>query len=140
MLRFKPEKKAGIYIYLVILLVVVGISFTAIKFHDSFGFILDIMVLILLVISVIFMFFLIPIYFARSEYIISEDEIIKNTVFIKHKHKVMPTSAVASVTVLITPLSRFTGFNMVIINALGARLFIPFISRYDCKLISRQLS
>lgn len=48
----------------------------------------------------------------------------------------MPTSAIKSVTTIITPLGSITGLNFVVLNALGARLLIPFMSRRDAMEIS----
>jgi hypothetical protein len=48
----------------------------------------------------------------------------------------MPTSAIKSVTTIITPLGSITGLNFVVLNALGARLLIHFMSRRDAMEIS----
>lgn len=135
MLTIKPDKKSAIFIYLILFSLTGGLSFVAIYFKDFLGVITTIIVLILWAITITVAFFLIPAYYINTRIIISTEKIIKQTFFITHKHTFMSQSSIASITIIITPLSRFTGLNAIIINALGARLLIPFLSKSDCKLI-----
>ena len=48
----------------------------------------------------------------------------------------MLTESVKSVTTVITPLSRFTGMNFIVLNALGSKLLMPFLSKKDAMEIT----
>lgn len=139
MISLRLEKKAAVFIYILLTLLVSGMTFMAIRFHSFWGFATDIILLIAWILTVIIAFFLIPIYFTSTKILISNKQISKETIFINHKVKTMPTESIASITVLITPLGKFTGLNMVVINSLGARLFIPFISKESCNIINKHL-
>lgn len=75
---------------------------------------------------------LIPLYFKHSSITVSADEIIMTGGMITRKSEYMPMSSVKSVTTIITPLSKITGLNFIIINALGSRIILSFMRKSDC--------
>ena len=44
----------------------------------------------------------------------------------------MPMDAVKSVSMVISPMGARTGLNFIVLNALGARLIVPFLDKEDC--------
>lgn len=139
MFTFKPSKKSALFIYLVLFAATGMLSLCVIYFEDFLGILSKIIVLILWTATVIFAFFIIPAYYIYTKIIITNRSISKQTVFFTHKYQIMSVNSVVSVTMLITPFSRFTGLNAAIINALGARMIIPFISKKDCIKINEYL-
>lgn len=81
-------------------------------------------VLILLIAVIV-----IPHYFLHAKVIITKNEIATSGGFIFLKNDYMPISSIKSISVIITPLGRFTGFNFAVINALGARILICFMRK-----------
>ncbi len=82
----------------------------------------------------------IPHYFIRSKFIITNNEIASAGGFFTYKNNYMPISSIKSVSVIVTPLGSVTGFNFAVINSLGARLLICFLKKSDLMEISQRLN
>ena len=82
----------------------------------------------------------IPHYFIRSKFIITNNEIASAGGFFTYKNNYMPISSIKSVSVIITPLGSVTGFNFAVINSLGARLLTCFLKKIDLMEISQRLN
>ena len=80
-----------------------------------------------------------PLYFARASYIVSSQEVIRNTGFFFRIRQTMKVSAIQYVTLIITPFSSVTGFNFVIINALGGNLLLFYLSKTDAEEIFEEI-
>ena len=97
-------------------------------------------VIILLVTAyVIFLMIILPLWYRSVSYSVSADEIIlhsgiffKNTSYIK-------MSAVQYTTSISMPLSSYTSFNFLLINAYGGRLVCCFLSVSDMEEISKKI-
>lgn len=89
--------------------------------------------------AVIFGIFLLPLYFHRTVIYLSAVQITMHTgvLFLRREH--MKLDAVQYVTKITMPLSRFTGFNFIILHGLGGTLLLPFLSAADCDEIERQI-
>lgn len=74
----------------------------------------------------------IPRFFMSAKAVMNEREIMSVRGFIVQRREYMPMEAVKSVTQVITPLGRFTGLNFIIVNALGSKLMILFMTSSDC--------
>lgn len=80
-----------------------------------------------------------PLYFRNACYYISDIYVIKRTgVFIKVR-QVMKIESIEFVTSITMPLSRFTGFNFLVINAFGGSMVLMFLSRRDMEEITKRL-
>jgi membrane protein YdbS with pleckstrin-like domain len=82
----------------------------------------------------------IPHYFIHSKVVLTDKEIAAASGFITYKNDYMPLSSVKSVSVIITPLGGLTGFNFVIVNALGARMLLCFLKKRDVIMISKHIN
>ena len=74
----------------------------------------------------------VPRYFKYTKLTVSAEEICYRSGFLSDNREYMPTDSVKSVTSIVTPLSSFTGLNFLMINALGAKIIVPFMRRSDC--------
>lgn len=83
--------------------------------------------------SAMVMVFGVPRYYRFTKLDLSPEEICYRSGFISDSRQYMPTSSVKSVTTIITPMSRYTGLNFVIINALGSKIIVPFMRKSDCR-------
>ena len=125
--RYKPSK-IPLFIFWAILAVILFLIRYAVNLIEK--------LIPLWIIAALFCLLVLPFYFIRSYFTVSSKEVTAFTgLFFTMRH-FMPTSAIKSVTTIITPLGSITGLNFVVLNALGARLLIPFMSRRDAMEIS----
>ncbi|MGN0601135.1 MAG: hypothetical protein ACI4I7_00335 [Oscillospiraceae bacterium] len=112
--------------------VTVALSYLVIYFKEFLGKASGIITLVLWIITAVIIVILLPVYYKSTRITITDTEITKYTFFITYKYQYMSMDSVTSVTTLITPLSGLTGLNLIIVNALGARMFLFFINKKDC--------
>ena len=130
---FKPS---ALYIMSVAMFLAAGIgSALAWRYLGSFRILMFVLIGLCVGAAVLFGLILLPMYFRRTVIYISQSEITVHTglIFLKREH--MKMSAVQYVTLISTPLGGVTGFNFVILRALGGSLVLPFLSVKDCEEI-----
>ena len=81
-----------------------------------------------------------PLYFERGSFMVSRTEIIRNTGFFIRTRQIMKTEAIQYISLVTTPLSRYTGFNFIALYALGGTIVLPFLSKSDAEEISKFLN
>ena len=88
---------------------------------------------------VIFLMIILPLWYRSVSYTLSADEIIirsgvffSNTVYVK-------MSSVQYTTTVSKPLSKYTSFNFLLINAYGGRLVMMFLSHSDMEEIHKKI-
>lgn len=87
--------------------------------------------LILVIITFIFIKFYIPIWFKSLKYIVTDNCITINCgVFVYHEKTILIDSLQSS-TLIQTPLSKYTCFHFLPLNAYGGRIIIAFLNRQD---------
>lgn len=74
----------------------------------------------------------VPRFFMNAKAVMNESEIMSVRGFIVQRREYMPMDAVKSVTQVMTPLGSITGLNFIIVNALGSKLIILFMTSKDC--------
>ncbi|MBR4554076.1 MAG: PH domain-containing protein [Ruminococcus sp.] len=79
--------------------------------------------------------FVLPGYFRTCRVTVGSREIVSVRGAVVEKTVFMPMKAVRSVTVIRPRSGRLTGMNFLILNTLGARLTLPFLSGEDCDSI-----
>lgn len=82
-------------------------------------------------IAVLFGLILLPMYFRRTVIYISQTEITVHTGLFMLRRVHMKMSAVQYVTKVSMPLSTLTGFNFIVIRALGGNVVLPFLNAVD---------
>ncbi len=141
MKKYLPAKRAMLTFY--ILLAAAGsvmdlIIYRYIKMLPTE--LLRLISLIMWVIILLIALIVIPHYFLHSKFIITKNEIASAGGFITYKNNYMPINSIKSVSVIITPLGSFTGFNFAVINALGSRMLICFMKKSDLMSISKRIN
>lgn len=132
----KPAKRSMVFIYLLVIAVALGITVIT-EIFDYF--LKDVGYYILLSVWIIasaFLFLLIPLYYKKTRFSVSEEDIVKYTFLFSFKYQYMTMDSVKSISTIVTPLSKITGLNFIIINALGAKIILPFLNKNDCREIS----
>jgi hypothetical protein len=136
-----PAKRAMLTFYL--LLAAIGTAFDFVLYRYATMLSEEIMqiismtfwALILLVALIV-----IPHYFIHSKVIITSSEIASAGGFFCNTNDYMTVDSIKSVSVIITPLGSLTGFNFVVVNALGARMLLCFMRKQDVILISKHIN
>ena len=75
---------------------------------------------------------LIPKFFKHNHFSVSDKDIVCVKGVLTYKTVYMPMDSVRSVTMIVTPMGDRTGFNFLILNALGSKMILFFISKKDC--------
>ncbi len=140
MRKYTPKIAALYTIQVLIFLLSLLITVLAVLYLSSFRILMSVIIIICWLIAVIFGLWLLPMYFRRTViYLgISEVSIHSGLVFMWREH--MKISSVQYVSRVITPLSGATGFNFVIIHALGGSVVLPFLSKKDSEEIINVLN
>ncbi len=141
MKRFLPAKRAMLMFYLLIAAAGAALNVVIYRYvtmlpEELVKMIAAAVWVLILLIAVI----VIPHYFLHAKVIITKNEIATSGGFIFLKNDYMPISSIKSVSVIITPLGRFTGFNFAVINALGARILICFMRKSDLTEIAETIN
>lgn len=140
MRTYKPSKRPLILIYILLFLVLLIIKY-ALNIIDRFVAIPNNYILLpLWILAALFAVLVLPFYFHKAFFTVTSKEITsKGGLIITGKH-FMLTESVKSVTTVITPFSGLTGLNFVVLNALGARLLLPFLSKRDALEIAAAIN
>lgn len=136
MKTYKPSKRPLILIYILLILLLLVIKF-ALNFVNKFISIPNNYILLpIWIITALFAVLVLPFYFHKAFFTVTSKEITATGGLIITSKHFMATQSVKSVTLIITPLSKFTGLNFIFLNTLGARLILPFLSKKDALEIS----
>ena len=141
---YKLSKKPLVLLYVLLAAVLLLIEFAlnmVLALIDRFvpgfhGFADYYVLLPVWVTASLFAVLVLPFYFHKAGYTVSDKEITAKGGLIVTSKQFMLTSAVRSVTLILLPLGRLTGMNFIILNALGSRLVIPFLNRRDAEEIA----
>ena len=141
---YKLSKKPLVLLYVLLAAVLLLIEFAlnmVLALIDRFvpdfhGFADYYVLLPVWVMASLFAVLVLPFYFHKAGYTVSDKEITAKGGLIVTSKQFMLTSAVRSVTLILLPMGRLTGMNFIILNALGSRLVIPFLNRRDAEEIA----
>lgn len=81
-----------------------------------------------------------PLYFRKMSVYVFDTGVMFKTGVLKITRKHMKAQAMQYITTVVSPLSRYTGLNFIIIRALGGRIIIPFLSRGNAEELSHLLT
>lgn len=136
MRTYKPQKRAMIVIGFLSALPVLGFNVIVQLLQRFIPFSVYYIMIPLYVIFMAFVFIVLPIYFKKSFFTVSSKEITIRSGFISTDNMFIPTSSIKSVTLVVLPLSKYTGMNFIILNTFGARATMLFLSKSDMMEIS----
>lgn len=141
MKRYLPAKRAMLTFYALLAALGAALNIMIYRYvtvlpEEYLRIVSTVMWAFLVLIAVI----VVPHYFFCAKLILTNNEIASAGGFITVKNDYMPISSVKSVSVIITPLGSLTGFNFVVINALGARMLFSFLRKKDAKDIAASIN
>lgn len=139
--KYLPAKRAMLTFYLLLAAAGTALDFILYRYVTMLPTeILQLISMLLWALILLVALIVIPHYFIYSKTVITKNEIATAGGFFTYKNDYMPISSVKSVSVIVTPFGGLTGFNFVIINALGAKLIICFLRKKDVMMISKDIS
>lgn len=133
----KPAKRSIVFIYVSMLLIAMLITQLVLTFDSFLKELGNYILIILWAVVGIYLLILFPLFYKKTRFMVSKDDIVKYTFLFTFKYQYMTMDSVRSVSTIITPLSRVTGLNFIIINALGSKMLLPFILKDDCLEITK---
>ena len=140
MKKYYPSKAALNFLRLVIAAAAIGLTYVCFRYLHSIEILMYILVGIFWGGGFALCFIFLPLYFAKTSYSISSDIISKHSGMIFTTRQLMRGGSVQYVTAVITPFSRFTALNFIVINALGGKIFLAFLSKKDAAEITAALN
>lgn len=138
--KYYPSKKSLTLLKVIFLLFTILFSFLAKVYLDAYPILMYLTIILFCGLFVLFASVWLPIYFSKTIYYVSQNEISKQSGVIFENKQLMKVSSIQYVTRLLTPLSKYTGFNFIKMNALGGSLSLYFLSREDANEITATIS
>ena len=82
---------------------------------------------------------IVPRIFKYHSVTVGEKEVVRTGGIFNTRTSYMPLDAVRSVTMVVTPFGDRTGINFVVLNAMGSRMVLPFLTKSDCLRIAAHM-
>lgn len=118
----------------------IAITALTILYLKAYPILMWIVIIICWSIYLIFGIIYSSVYFNRTCYYVSTNEVAKRSGIIYESKQLIKIKSIQYITTITTPLSEFTGFNFLKLNALGGNVFLLFLSKKDCEEIISLLS
>ena len=135
MRKYKPARIALYTLQFLELVLCAVLGIAAWYYLKCFPALAWIAVMLIAVIYILSALIYLPLYIKKTIIIIGESEIIvRSGVFVETK-SIMRHDAVQYISIVRTPLSKYTSLNNIVVNALGGRLFLLFLSRENAEEI-----
>lgn len=131
MKKYYPYKTALLLLKIVAFVLCVSVSVLARIILSPYRIIMWLVILLFWLAYIIVLYITMPIYFSRTNYFISSQELVKHSGIIFFTRQIMRMDSVQYVSTISTPLSKYTGFNFIIFNALGGRTIFFFLTKKD---------
>lgn len=138
--KYLPSRFALNFIRLAMVAVSAALTFIAYRYLYSYQILMYVLIGLFWGLSFLFGFILFPIYFAKTSYSVSSDIVSKHSGFIFTTKQLMRGSSIQYITTIFLPFSSLTAFNFIIINALGGKIFLTFLSKSDAAEITACLN
>lgn len=139
MKRYVPAKKALNSIRIIILILAVVVTALSYVFFNSHNIIMWIIICVCWGTAILYGIFFLPIYFKNTVYNIYDSDIRKKTGMIFFSKQNMKIRSIQYISTIITPFSKLTGLNFIIVNAWGGRMILCFLTRDEAMELSSYL-
>jgi len=138
--KYYPSKNSLYILKVILLLLTIVFSFLAKVYLSAYPILMFTAIILFCALFVIIGAFWLPLYFSKTVYYISDFEISKQSGVLFEKKQLMKVKSVQYYTRLLTPLSKFTGFNFLKMNALGGSILLWFLNKDDANEIADTLA
>lgn len=136
MRKYKPKKNALMILVFIVLVITLGINIALLILKKFIPFSVEFILFPVYILAFIIVFILLPAYFGKAYFTVNSKEIRINSGFFSTVNTIIPMSSIKSITQIILPLSRFTGMNFIVLNTLGSKAVIMFVSKNDMREVS----
>ncbi len=140
MKKYYPSKISLNILKVLGFIISIVITILSTKYLVAYKIIMWITIIIFWLSYILVLLIAFPIYFKRTTYCISSSEVSKQSGIIYLTRQLMRTKSIQYYTLFSTPLSKYTGFNFIIFNALGGRVIFLFLSDNDASEITSTIS
>ncbi len=139
MKKYYPSKNASNILRVIAFIIFCVLSTAAWIYLSAYHIIMWAAIILFCMLFILF-FVLVPIYFSKTCYYFSVNEISKQSGFFIETQQLIRVSSIQYFTRVATPFSKHTGFNFIKLNALGGFLVLPFLNKKDADEIADALA
>lgn len=140
MKRYRPSRYALNFIRFAMAALSTAATVLSLRFLRNYPLVMYLLIGLFWSVSFLMGTILLPLYFSRTSYSVSSAAVSKFGGMIFTQRQFMKGSSVQYITTVITPFSGVTAFNFIVINALGGKIFLGFLSRNDALEITSTLN
>ena len=140
MKRYVPARKALNSIRIIIFVLAAAVTAISHIFLKDHNIIMWIIICICWGTAILYGVFFLPVYFRNTVYNISESDLRKKTGMIFFSNQFMKIRAIQYISTIITPFSKLTALNFIVVNAWGGRMIFCFLTRDEALEISSHLN
>ena len=119
MKKYYPLYKSNLILKLILLVLTLFLSTFAYFYTKAYPILMYIIILLFVILYIVAAFIIVPVYFTKVEYYISETEIGVKRGFFIYSKQVMKISAIQYVTTVSVPILRKKGFNFLNLTLLA---------------------
>lgn len=139
MKRYVPAKKALQSIRFIMIVLAIAITVIDYIFLNSYSILMWIIICVCWGLVILYGVFFLPIYFKNTVYNISDSDLRKKTGMVFFSKQFMKMRSIQYISTIITPFSKYTGLNFIIVNAWGGRMVFFFLNRDEAMEIASHL-
>lgn len=139
MKRYVPAKKALQSIRFIMIVLAIAVTAISYIFLSNHNIIMWIIICVCWGMVILYGVFFLPIYFRNTAYNISDSDLRKKTGMVFFSKQFMKVRSIQYISTIITPFSKVTGLNFIIVNAWGGRMVFCFLKRDDALEIASHL-
>lgn len=139
MKRYVPAKKALQSLRFIMIVLAAAITVISYIFLNNHNIIMWIIICVCWGMVILYGVFFLPIYFRNTVYNISDSDLRKKTGMVFFSKQFMKMRSIQYISTIITPFSKVTGLNFIIVNAWGGRMVFCFLNRDEALEISSHL-
>ena len=90
------------------------------------------LMIVLAAVYLVFIVIILPIWYKTFKYVINNGKITSYSGLFSRSYRIMRISSIQHASVLSMPMSKYTSFNFISLNALGGNMLMLFLSDKDC--------
>lgn len=138
--RFKPHIAALNFLEICVAVAAFLISLLCVVYLKRFELLMYIIVGAVCSLAFVIDFILLPLWFSRTTYTVTEEMITKKGGLFFFTKQFMKTDSVQYVSVVKLPFSKLNSFNFIIVHALGGVIVMQFLSSVEADQMAKLLN
>lgn len=139
MKKYVPVRKALQSLRFIMIVLAIAITSISYIFLNNYSILMWIIIVVCWGLVILYGVFFLPIYFRNTAYNISDSDLRKKTGMVFFSKQFMKMRSIQYISTIITPFSKYTGLNFIIVNAWGGRMVFCFLNRDEALEIASHL-